>query len=121
MLVAYVPQRIRGRLLVAATGVAPLCGVKVVHESGGGTGCAESNVALGYDSVPVKNNFPMEPVQFGHRSSVQSSYSGGIVVDDAMRTGLRDVYAAGDCCTLAHWTERSPDWLPMRLWSQVLI
>ena len=44
------------------------------------------------------------------------SEDGGFLVNDKMETSIKDVYAAGDCCT-AGW-EKSPYWCQMRLWSQ---
>ena len=35
-----------------------------------------------------------------------------------MQSSVPDVYAAGDACTIA-WTDKSPHWFQMRLWSQV--
>ncbi|WKX95738.1 hypothetical protein Q1695_012302 [Nippostrongylus brasiliensis] len=45
------------------------------------------------------------------------SSDGGIVVDDAMRTSVRDVYACGDVCT-PEWSSPSVYWKQMRLWTQ---
>lgn len=41
---------------------------------------------------------------------------GGLVVDREMRTSVANLYAAGDCCSIA-WSE-SAEWFQMRLWSQ---
>ncbi|VDP41157.1 unnamed protein product [Heligmosomoides polygyrus] len=56
-----------------------------------------------------------------------SASDGGIVVDDAMRTSVPDVYACGDACSLT-WTSPSAYWkqrmcafkatVQMRLWTQ---
>ncbi|KAK6738164.1 hypothetical protein RB195_020336 [Necator americanus] len=46
-----------------------------------------------------------------------SSADGGIVVDDALRTSIPDVYACGDVCS-PEWSAPSEFWKQMRLWTQ---
>ncbi|KAK5966274.1 Pyridine nucleotide-disufhide oxidoreductase [Trichostrongylus colubriformis] len=46
-----------------------------------------------------------------------ASSDGGIVVDDAMRTSISDVYACGDVCSTM-WSAPSEYWKQMRLWTQ---
>ncbi|KAL0044297.1 hypothetical protein WJX82_009836 [Trebouxia sp. C0006] len=45
---------------------------------------------------------------------------GGIIVDRLMQSSVPAVYAAGDACTIA-WTDQSPHWFQMRLWTQARI
>ncbi|KAL3142264.1 hypothetical protein ABBQ38_002606 [Trebouxia sp. C0009 RCD-2024] len=42
---------------------------------------------------------------------------GGVIVDRLMQSSVPGVYAAGDACTIA-WTDKSPQWFQMRLWTQ---
>ncbi|KHJ84909.1 pyridine nucleotide-disulfide oxidoreductase, partial [Oesophagostomum dentatum] len=46
-----------------------------------------------------------------------SPVDGGIVVDDALRTSIPDVYACGDVCTPT-WSQPSEFWKQIRLWTQ---
>jgi len=41
-------------------------------------------------------------------AGVKTGMSGGIIVDDQMRTSLRDVYAAGDCTEIPHGVSNVP-------------
>jgi NAD(P)H-nitrite reductase large subunit len=41
---------------------------------------------------------------------------GGLEVNEKLETSIKDVYAAGDVCTVTWKT--SPHWFQMRLWSQ---
>ena len=41
---------------------------------------------------------------------------GGIIVDSEMRTSMRDVYAAGDVCTV-QWKEQAPLWFQVSDWT----
>ena len=43
---------------------------------------------------------------------------GGLVVNAAMETTMRGVFAAGDACTMTWAVTASPHWFQMRLWSQ---
>lgn len=45
---------------------------------------------------------------------------GGVAVDDAMRTSVSDVYAAGDACDCV-FKEPSFTWFQMRLWTQARV
>ena len=50
-------------------------------------------------------------------SSLKLSACDAICVDDNMKTGVPDVFAAGDVCE-ATWTPHAKHWLQMRLWTQ---
>jgi NAD(P)H-nitrite reductase large subunit len=47
---------------------------------------------------------------------------GSLVVDDFMMTAVKDVYAAGDCCSYQpqHPDEETSLWFQMKLWTQVV-
>lgn len=49
-------------------------------------------------------------------SEIKVADDGGLVVDQFMRTNVKDIYAAGDVCN-ASW-EHSAYWMQMRLWTQ---
>jgi NAD(P)H-nitrite reductase large subunit len=49
-------------------------------------------------------------------SCVQRAFDGGLLVSKDMETSFRDVFAAGDACTVE--TEKDTPWFQMRLWSQ---
>ncbi|KAL3152549.1 hypothetical protein ABBQ32_001576 [Trebouxia sp. C0010 RCD-2024] len=47
----------------------------------------------------------------------RDAIDGGVTVDRLMQSSVPGVYAAGDACTIA-WTDKSPQWFQMRLWTQ---
>ena len=60
----------------------------------------------------------VEPVtDFLHADFCHRSADGGLLVDKCFRTSARDVYAAGDVCSV-DWQGHSTQWQQMRLWSQ---
>ena len=72
-------------LVVSATGVVPNSDViRISHEKDG-------NVEL----------------------ELSAEDGGGILVDSEMRSSLRDVYAAGDVCTVK-WKDEAPLWFQVR-------
>ena len=50
------------------------------------------------------------------KQNVKIASDGGVLVDEAFETSIKDIFAAGDCCTPS-W-EFSPFWVHMRLWTQ---
>ncbi|CAI4232123.1 unnamed protein product [Auanema sp. JU1783] len=49
--------------------------------------------------------------------SLKIADDGGILVDNAMKTSIDDVYACGDVCTPS-WIGQSENWKQMRTWTQ---
>ena len=82
--------------------------VYIVLDNGKVYGCDFVVSATGV--TPNVGPFKSEP-------GLEIAEDGGLKVDFNMRTTLPDVYAAGDVCTTT-WSEQSPYWHQMRLWSQ---
>lgn len=53
---------------------------------------------------------------FISKSPFSRSEDGGLLVDEYMRTNLKNIYAAGDICT-PNWS-LAKHWFPMKLWTQ---
>lgn len=64
-------------------------------------------------AIGVKPYLPWIP------NEIKKSEDGGIAVDENMETNVREIYAAGDACTV-EWAEISQHWFQMRLWTQVI-
>lgn len=47
---------------------------------------------------------------------IELSHENGYVVDEHMKTSLKNIFAAGDICT-ANW-QHATHWFPMKLWTQ---
>lgn len=54
-----------------------------------------------FDDPETENDYISLKLQLAHDS--------GILVNERLETGIKDVFAAGDICT-ASWAENSPHW-----------
>ncbi|DBB05673.1 hypothetical protein WJX77_005847 [Trebouxia sp. C0004] len=83
------------------------------------TVCLSNGRSYGADlvisAIGVEPNTGWLPQEVRRDESV-----GGIIVDRLMQSSVPGVYAAGDACTIA-WTDQSPHWFQMRLWTQARI
>jgi NADPH-dependent 2,4-dienoyl-CoA reductase/sulfur reductase-like enzyme len=52
-------------------------------------------------------------VELAQQAGVALGSSGAIATDEAMRTNLRGIYAAGDCCEALHLVRGTPAYVPL--------
>jgi NADPH-dependent 2,4-dienoyl-CoA reductase/sulfur reductase-like enzyme len=54
-------------------------------------------------------------VELAEGTAIACGAGGAIAVDDDGRTGVADIYAAGDCATMRHAVTDEPAWVPLGL------
>jgi NADPH-dependent 2,4-dienoyl-CoA reductase/sulfur reductase-like enzyme len=103
------------RAHLEANGVTVATGVTVAAIERDGTGllvCPDDGAGLPADVVVVAAG--VRPVAaLAHDAGATLGPTGAIVVDRAMRTGVPDVLAAGDCVETWHALLQRPTWLPL--------